>query len=121
LTEHLSREAFKGLLDRQRRSKYGAKASWLDGIRFDSKRERDTYARLKLRADVGEISGLELQVRYPLKVEGSLLGHYVADFVFYDHVLKCLRIIDAKGVRTPLYKWKRKHMKAAYGIDIEEV
>lgn len=28
---------------------------------------------------------------------------------------------DVKGFKTPLYKWKKKHVEAQYGITIREI
>jgi hypothetical protein len=28
---------------------------------------------------------------------------------------------DVKGMRTPMYRWKKKHVEAQYGITITEV
>lgn len=125
MSEQISREEFKAIQAKPKRSKYGAVRCELDGINFASQRERDCYARLKLREKLGEIANLTLQKRYPLHAYPSAdeVGVYVADFAFrekgkgYSH----WRVLDAKGFKTPLYRWKKKHMKAEYGIEIEEV
>jgi len=106
----------------RKRSKYGAVRCELDGFKFDSKAERDYYARLKLREKAGEVGGVELQRPFPLLVgSGAVVGSYRADFAFWDHKEDRFRIIDVKGFDTPLSKWKRKHVRAQYGIEVEVV
>ena len=48
------------------------------------------------------------------------MGRYEADFVYVDLTNGAVTVEDCKGFRTDLYIWKRKHMKAQYGIDILE-
>lgn len=104
-----------------RHSKYRAIRTELDGISFDSKAEANHYAILKLREKAGEVYEVELQKPFVLSVDGKVIGTYRADFAYYDATVKRNRIIDVKGVDTPLSKWKRKHVKAQYGIDVEIV
>jgi Protein of unknown function (DUF1064) len=101
------------------RSKYHATVTTVDGLTFASKREAVRYSELKLLEKAGEIWKLERQVPYPLDVHTKTIGQYVADFVYYrcDGILV---VEDCKGVRTPLYRWKRKHVEAQYGIRILE-
>jgi hypothetical protein len=111
-----------------KRSKYGAEPMDVDGIRFHSKREARRYCELKLLEKAGEIKDLELQPRFPLYAPERgrmhslvLIGNYVADFRYREGPEGLLKIEDAKGVRTPLYRWKRKHTEIQYGIKIVEV
>ena len=55
---------------------------------------------------------------FDLEVNGTQIGQYVADFVYYENGQEVVE--DVKGVRTPLYKWKRKHFAAHYGKEIRE-
>lgn len=105
--------------------KYRAIPAVVDGIRFDSKAEAKRYGELKLLEKAGEIWDLLRQVHYPLHAFGAqsmndkLVGRYVADFSYRcgrGHVVE-----DVKGWDTPLSKWKRKHVKAQYGIDVQIV
>jgi hypothetical protein len=114
-------------------SKYRNKATWVDGVRFASKKEAARYQELKLL--VGEAQGriergsLELQPRFPLKVNGQLICTYVADFGYreYDPVYGKVLVAVVEDVKSgftrknPVYRIKRKLMKALYGIDIREV
>ncbi|MGD9714830.1 MAG: DUF1064 domain-containing protein [Thermomicrobiales bacterium] len=101
-------------------SKYKAVRTTLDGITFASKREAERYATLKLLEKAGDITKLELQPRYPLVVNDQLVGNYVADFRYRDEQGNTV-VEDAKGVKTPVYKLKKKLMKAIYGIEVREV
>jgi hypothetical protein len=106
------------ILQSLRRSKYGAKRTEVDGIVFASKREATRYQDLKVMERHGLISGLTLQPKYDLIVEGIKICRYVADFGFIEN--GAVIIEDCKGFRTPIYRVKRKLMKAIYGITIRE-
>jgi hypothetical protein len=60
----------------------------------------------------GEISGIVIQKRFPLMVRDVEIGEYVADFVYRLPISGAIIIEDAKGVLTPLCRWKLKHMAA---------
>lgn len=110
-----------------RRHKYGAVPTVVDGIRFASKAEAKRYQELLLLAKAGEIEMLTLQEEYPLTVNcgaltgGKVIGKYVADFAYFDKRHKRNVVEDVKGFKTPLYRWKKKHVEAQYGISITEV
>lgn len=98
----------------------------MDGITFHSRKEANRYVELKLLQKAGEIENLMLQPRYVLSLPGASneivkLGVYAADFQYWDNKLKGWHIEDVKGFRTPLYKWKKKHVEAQYGITITEI
>lgn len=100
--------------------KYGAIATEVDGIRFDSIAEATRYAELRHLLDAGEIVSLEIQPEFPLIVNGVTIGAYRGDFAYRDH--RGDRVIeDVKGVRTPVYRLKKMLLKALYGIDVVEV
>lgn len=101
-------------------SKYRNVKVEVDGYKFDSKAEAERYWHLKLLQDAGEISNLELQVEYPLFVQGVKIGAYRCDFRYTDADGKVITE-DVKGVKTPLYNWKKKHLKAQTGIEIVEI
>jgi len=108
-------------------SKYrNVKCELPDGQRFDSQRERDHYLGLKTRERLGEITGLRRQVRYWLMTPGpnrqsySVVSYYVADFVYQDE-RGTTHVVDAKGVRTQMYRLKKKWLYLQDGIEIEEI
>ena len=102
----------------RRHNKYNARKTWIDGHRFDSMREARRYQDLNLLERAGEIHNLRLQVAYPLLLDTVTLGKYIADFVYWED--KILIIEDCKGVRTPLYRWKKKHFQLQYNTIIKE-
>jgi uncharacterized protein DUF1064 len=111
------------------RRKYHNTITEVDGIRFDSLREARRYAELRLLERAGEIVGLELQPAFPLYapvMKGNVItgrvcvGSYVGDFRYREANGRVV-VEDAKGVRTPLYRLKRKIVEAQYGIRIQEV
>lgn len=102
-------------------SKYHAIPTEVEGIRFASRMEARRYQELRLLEGAGEIRDLEVQPRYPLRVNGRLICTYVADFRYWD-VREGRQIVeDAKGVRTSTYKIKAKLMAACHGITVREV
>ena len=124
--------------------KYGAQRTEVDGVKFASKAEARRYSELKLLEKAGEIRNLRLQPRFALMaavVEGGreninegrvvgmrIVGEYRADFD-YERLDKraygCAKweycVEDVKGFATDLYSWKRRHMAAQYGIEIQEI
>jgi len=101
-------------------TKYHARKVVIDGFTFDSQAEGRRYSELLLLCKAGEIRGLETHPRFPLVVNSMRIGDYFADFTYLDQ--GGARIFeDVKGVKTPVYRLKRKLIKALYGIDILEV
>lgn len=113
----LTRQEAKALVGKKR-NKYGARKTVLDGITFDSQREAQRYATLKLLARSGDYADLKLQPRYPLMVGGVKIADYVADFEYRDTVTGATITEDVKGVETAVFKLKRKFFEAQYGRKI---
>lgn len=105
----------------KRRAKYNARRTEIDGIVFDSKSEANRYQQLKGLQSLGMIADLSLQPKYDLHVNGIKIGFYKADFLYLDVETGKQIIEDVKGMKTPMYNWKKRHMKAEYGIEIHEV
>jgi len=101
-----------------RTGKYNAKKTVVDGITFDSKKEARRYSELKLLEKCGEIHSLELQPRFDLIVNGAKCGYYKADFRYTEKSKEIVE--DCKGFKTPVYRLKKKLVKAIYGVDILE-
>jgi hypothetical protein len=102
----------------QKPNKYRAVKTEVDGYRFDSRKEAARYQELKLLEKAGEISNLELQVKFSLDIEGHHICNYIADFC-YDEKGQVI-VEDSKGVRTPVFRIKAKLMWALYRIRIRE-
>lgn len=99
-------------------SKYRNEQVRVDNIIFASKREARRYQQLRLEEQAGAIAQLRLQVRYRLTVNGQPVCYYVADFVYQRDGQETVE--DAKGVKTDVYRIKKKLMKAIYSINIIE-
>jgi hypothetical protein len=122
MTEHLSAKQYQEAIAKpQRGNKYKAQRTLLDGICFDSQAEAHYYAALKLRERAGEVEDVEMQRSYALTINGVLVCTYRADFVFWDVAMKRRRVIDVKGVVTPVFRIKQKLMKACHGLEVEVV
>jgi hypothetical protein len=119
-TPIMSADEFNEFIRKTKQSKYRNVKTTVDGITFASKREANRYAELKLMEAAGEIELLGTQVRFEIVVNGEKIGAYVADFSYWDKDGNNV-VEDAKGVRTPVYKLKKKLVKALYGVDIQEV
>jgi hypothetical protein len=110
-------------------NKYRAQPTEVDGIRFHSKKEARRYTELKLLVKAGEIHDLELQPRFPLMVpmrgsgpyERVHVADYVADFRYRQGKQGLLVVEDVKGMKTPVYRLKKKMVEAQYGLTITEV
>lgn len=109
-------------------SKYGNMKTTLNGVKFDSQKEAQRYATLRLLERAGRITNLQRQVKFVLipaqrDQKGKLLERecsYVADFVYFDLTLGREVVEDAKGYRTDAYKLKKKMMLWVHGIQITE-
>lgn len=86
----------------------------VDGIRFDSRKEANHYCELKLLEKAGAITDLKLQVKFTLHAGIK----YIADFTYTENGKTIIE--DVKGVRTAVYRLKKKLM-AADGYEIREV
>ena len=111
------------------KNKYKAKKAIVDGIVFDSRKEAKRYIELKKLEEMGSIRNLSLQVQFELipsfeiVIDGKKRKRrpitYVADFVYYRDDEKVIE--DVKGLRTPVYKIKKKLFEYRYHETIREV
>lgn len=104
-----------------RRSKFNAKKTELDGIMFDSKIESNRYIILKERLSLGIINDLDMQKKFDLIINDQKICSYLADFYYYCNERKMFVTEDVKGKRLPVYRLKKKLMKAILGIEILEI
>jgi len=97
----------------------------LNGYTFDSKKEANRYLQLLMRQRIGEISDLQVHPRFRLEVKGEKVCVYCADFQYYvchsDIKGSALVVEDVKGVKTAIYKLKKRLMKTILGVEIKEV
>lgn len=107
-------------------SKYRAKKTVIDGIKFDSKKEAKRYIVLRELEKQGNIEKLMLQPRFLLQEGFRKNGkayrkiEYVADFM-YEQDGKLI-IEDVKGIKTDVYKLKQKLFEKRYqNLTIKEI
>ena len=125
--EHVSLAVNASIIE-PKPSKYRNVKTQVDGITFDSRKEANYYADLKLREQAGEIRDLRLQVPFALyTLDETRPGRvqlkvcdYVADFVFHD-ANDVRHIVDAKGKRTREFMLKAKWLELQSGVIVELV
>ena len=103
------------------KSKYKNKKTEIDGITFDSRLEAERYTQLKIFERAGLIQNLRLQVPFVL-IDKSRFGtniKYVADFVYEEDGQTVVE--DVKGVKTDVYRLKKRLLAERYGIEIKEI
>lgn len=91
-----------------RKNKFNAKRTLVDGISFHSKKEAERYKILSLLESQGRISNLRLQPRIPLMVNGKKIGHYVADFEYELSGKNIIEDVKSIATKTSVYKLKKK-------------
>ena len=110
-------------------SKYGNQKTTLDGITFDSRKEANRWAELKLLERAGKITFLQRQVSFvlvPKQVrDGKMIERpvvYKADFAYKDETGRdVVEDVKSKATKTQVYILKRKLMLWEYGIEVREV
>lgn len=103
----------------QKESKYHNQKVEVSGRKFDSKKESRDWLKLKSMEDSGLIKNLRGQVPFELQPKYTTRDGrnirpitYVADFVYERD--GCVYVQDSKGVRTDVYKMKRKMFEYKY-------
>ena len=99
--------------------KYGNKAMEVGGHKFDSRKEARFF--LQLQQDP-TVKSIQTQVVFELipKQKGERACSYKADFVVEYHDGRTV-VYDVKGMKTDVYRIKRKLMLWVHGITIQEV
>lgn len=120
MTGSMTSQEFIKFEPKPRRSKFGNLKVEIDGIKFDSKKEANYYSKLVLLQKSGEVLKFELQPKFEININGIKCGFYKADFkVIWKS--GSVKIIDVKGMKTPVYSLKKRIIEALYGIKIIEV
>lgn len=99
-------------------NKYHAQRVNVDGYDFHSKAEAARYWQLKQMERAGAIEQLELQPKYAIILNGKHVCNYFADFRYNQGGREVVE--DVKGVRTAIYKLKKRLVEAVYNIKILE-
>lgn len=109
-------------------SKYHNKKVIYKGIKFDSKKEMQRYKDLELLESTDYICNLELQKKFLLQdgytnAKGKKIRpiYYIADFYYFDLLKDKWVVEDTKGVRTEVYKLKKKLFEYIYNLTIDEL
>lgn len=108
-------------------NKYRNRKVTRNGITYDSQKEANRHAILKMLERAGKITNLQRQVKFELlpsqkDEKGKVIERacsYVADFTYYENGVYIVE--DTKGFRTPEYKLKKKMLLYFHGIRIKEV
>jgi hypothetical protein len=87
---------------------------------FASKREATRAQDLQLLERAGQITELKFQVAFEIvpAAPGERAVFYVSDFTYLKN--GSLVVEDSKGMKTPVYKLKRRLMQHVHGITILE-
>ena len=101
-------------------NKYRAKKVKTEDGTFEIQAEYARWCELKLLERAGEIAALNRQGKWGLFVNGIQVATYRDDFNYLDRSKSCVVVEDVKGFKTPVYRLKKKLMKAIHGIDILE-
>lgn len=104
------------LLEKNKKSKYGANKVEIDGIKFDSKKEAEYYNELKVRLTAKEIKGFCRQAEFILAPN----LRYKADFIVFNND-GSVDVVDVKGFKTDVYKIKKKVFEDKFDLKIIEV
>lgn len=102
-------------------NKYRNKKITIDGISFDSTKEAKRWQELKLLERGGVISELERQIKFPFKINGELICTYICDFSYVEngrHIIEDVK--SSYTAKLPVYRIKKKLLKAIYGLEIIE-
>ena len=114
----ISKETYNKLLNNSidvKQNKYHNQECVYKGIKFPSRKEMGYYIKLELLENSGVIHDLKRQVAFDL-IETFRLNDktyrktkYIADFTYKTKDGK-LHVIDVKGMKTDVYKLKKKLM-----------
>ena len=111
-----------------KKNKYKNKITYYKDIRFSSKKEMQRYKDLELLESTDYICSLVLQPKFLLQdgytnAKGKKIRpiYYIADFFYYDCINNKWVVEDTKGVRTEVYKLKKKLFEYIYNLTIDEL
>lgn len=110
-------QEFKGL---KTRGKYNNQKTIYNGRQYHSKKEAERAFQLDLMVRAGIVKRWTPQPQFKIQFNRVQICSYFADFEvhYFDGRVE---IEDVKGVRTDIYKLKKKLVFACYGIIIKEI
>ena len=108
--------------EHKRTNKWGNRKTEVGGITFDSKLESDVYRVLTLMRMQNMVGSMFLQQRFVLQAGFYADFHrrmvqpivYVADFFYFDIKDNIWVVLDAKGVKTAVFRIKEKMFLKKY-------
>ena len=107
------------------KSKYRNVKETVGNLKFDSKRERQRFDELMVLLRAGQIRDLKLQHEFTLQgaftdTDGNRTRaiKYIADFTYWQGNLFVIE--DVKGMKTDVYRMKKK-MMSEKGLTITEI
>lgn len=106
------------MIKKNKRHKYGAIKTVIDGIKFDSKAEAIYYQLHKHDKGMKMQETFVLQDKFKLNGKSYIAIKYKPDFTFYDEQGNLTKIVDVKGVMTDIFKIKAKLFANRYGMQI---
>ena len=111
-------EDYKNYIDKKsnKKAKYKATKTSVDGHTFDSVKEANFYNELKLRLKADDIKGFCLQ---PIFILAPGLK-YKPDFIIFNND-GTYEVVDVKGFRTKEYIVKKKILEDKYNLKITEI
>lgn len=107
------------------KKKYGNRETWVNGVKFDSRREAERYTVLMLRLGAGEIEKLKLQPEFTITESYKLpdgkrvkAQRYRADFSYTVKATGELVVEDVKteATKTRVFINKSKLLYDKYGV-----
>jgi len=116
-----------------KRNKYNAAKTVVDGITFHSKKEAVRYCELLIMERAREIEDITIQPGFDLTIMGVKIGKYILDFSYFKFstgrfVYEDVKAWDKKAKKgkgdwlvTSLAKWKKKHVEIEYKIKVNYV
>lgn len=109
-----------------KKKKYKNDFCVIDGIKFDSKKEANHYAKLLLLKKNKEIFDFDIQHKLDIAINGIHIAYYIVDFVvinndktkdYFD--VKAKDIQTGKWITTSTFQLKKKLVEAIYSIKIK--
>jgi hypothetical protein len=96
----------------------------MDSIVFASRGEMLRYASLKLREKIGDITGLELQPAFPVRINDRVFYTYTADFRYVDSRTGLVVVEDVKSSGTAkddAYRLRKLGAELYYSFHVTEI
>lgn len=115
-------EEYKALLRPAKPRRYRNEKVIVDEILFDSKKEARRWSDLKIMQNRGEISALMRQPEFEINLNGVKICKIRPDFSYFGKDGKIIEDVKSPITRKdPVYRLKKKLLRAFHGIELVEV